>query len=318
MREDDRKINLPKLDDLFSTEEERQIDVSEKIIDIPIDKITDFKNHPFKVEVNDELVTMSESIAKYGVLEPAVVRQLSDGSYEMISGHRRKKASEMAGKETLRCVVKDLNDDEATIIMVDSNIQREKVLPSEKAFAYKMRLEAEKHQGKRFEITLCQDGTKSRSDVLIAKQFEESARTIQRYIRLTNLIPELLELVDQEKIALTPAVELSFLEQDEQAVLLDVMQYNDCTPTVSQAKEIKDLSKNGEFAEDKVKKILETAKPNQKEKLRLDRNKFNKVLPKLDDSKIEDYIYQALLFYNRHIERQSLMDKKRKLSEQVR
>ena len=318
MREEEQKKKLPSLDELFSTEEERQENNIEKVVDIPISKIQDFKNHPFKVEENEELISMSESIAKYGVLEPAVVRPLNDGTYEMISGHRRKKASTMVGKETIRCIVKELSDDEATIIMVDSNIQREKVLPSEKAFAYKMRLEAEKHQGRKIEISLCQVGTKLRSDAILAQQLNESARNIHRYIRLTNLIPEILEMVDNGIIALTPAVDISYLEIDEQAVLLDVMGYNGCTPSVSQAKQIKYLSEKGEFEESKVKKILNQAKPNQIERIHLDKKKISQVLPKLKDDKLEDYIYQAIIFYNKHLEHQKLIDKKVKLSEQVR
>lgn len=306
MREEKRKT-LPSLDDLFSTEEERQDVTIEKVVDIPIANIIDFKDHPFRVIVNEDLQNMATSIAEHGILEPAIVRKIDNEKYEMISGHRRKKASELAGKETMKCVIRDLNDDEATIIMVDSNIQREKVLISERAFAYKMKMDALSHQG----IKTCrQVVAKLKSADLIGKDNNESGRQVQRFIRLTNLIPEILELVDKEIIAFNPAVEISFLEIDEQAVLLDIMQYNDCTPSLSQAKELKKMSQDGEFSEEKVKKVLNQIKPNQVEKIHLNKNKFNKILPNLESCKLEEYIYNAILYYNRHIERKNNLEKK--------
>lgn len=243
MAKDLSKMPLPKLDELFTTEEERNNAKLEKVIDIKISDIYDFPDHPFKVIENDEMYNMSESIKENGVLVPVLVRPKENGRYEMVSGHRRKFASELANKETIPCIVRELTDDEAVIIMVDSNLQREEILPSEKAFAYKMKLEALNHQGKRNDLTSCQVGTKLRSDEMLAEGVEDSARQVQRFIRLTELVPELLELVDDKQIALSPAVELSFLKDEEQYAVLDCIECNVATPSHAQAIRLKKLSK---------------------------------------------------------------------------
>lgn len=317
---EEKKLKLPTLDELFTTEEERRNSNLEKVININIENIDNFKNHPFKVVVNDDDELLN-SIKEVGVTTPAIVRPKDNNRFELISGHRRKQSCEILGLETLPCVVRDLTDDEATILMVDCNYQREKILPSEKAFAYKLKMEALSHRGKRNDLTsspLANKSTNGLTAQFIGEKFGDGKDNVYRYIRLTELIPEILNLVDEEKIALRPAVNISFLEKDEQEVLLDVMQYNDCTPSVSQSKEIRDLSKSKQFNEDKVMQILNEEKGNQVEKIHLNRNRFNKVLPKLEKSKVEDFIYQAIIHYNRFLERQSLIEKKKKLSEAVR
>ena len=241
----------------------------EKAIPIPLDKLFDFPNHPFKVNDDEEMKNMIETVKTSGIMVPLVVRQRADGNYEIISGHRRKMASQKAGLKEVPCIIRNLSDDEATIVMVDSNMQRTKILPSEKAFAYKMKLEAEKHQGKRNDLTSCQVGTKLRTDERIAKNSEDSARQIQRYIRLTELIPELLKLVDEERIAFSPAVDLSYLTEDEQYVILNIYDYDEKTPNVSQAKHLKMLSQEGKLTADKIEEIMGEQKPNQVEKFKL-------------------------------------------------
>ena len=242
------KMPLPKLDDLFTTEEERTNDKLEKVIDIKISDIDDFPDHPFKVIENEDMYNMRDSIKENGVLVPALVRQKPDGRYEMVSGHRRKYASQLANNETLPCIVRDLTDDEAVIIMVDSNLQREEILPSEKAFAYKMKLEALTHQGKRTDLTSAQVGEKLESKYsvqLLAEEVGDSRSQIQRFIRLTALIPELLDLVDEKQIALSPAVELSFLKDEEQYAVLDCIECNVATPSHAQAIRLKKMSQEG-------------------------------------------------------------------------
>lgn len=234
------KMPLPKLDDLFTTEEERKNEKLEKVVDIELTKIADFPDHPFKVIENDEMYNMRDSIKENGVLVPALVRPKPDGRYEMISGHRRKFASQLADKETIPCIVRDLSDDEAIIIMVDSNLQREEILPSEKAFAYKMKLEALSHQGKRTDLednqtTSDQVGRKLEITGIIGKENGDSQTQVKRYIRLTELIPELLDMVDEKQIALSPAVELSFLNDEEQYAVLDCIECNVATPSHAQA-----------------------------------------------------------------------------------
>ena len=265
MAKNETKMPFAKLDDLFTTEEERQTANLEKVIDIPITEIEDFPNHPFKVIVNDELKEMASSIEKDGVREPALVRPIGNGKYQMISGHRRKKASEIANKETMPCIVRDLTDEQAAIIMVDSNLQqRQKILFSERAFAYKIRMEAEKHQGKRTDLTSCQVGTKLRTDLKLAEKSDDSARQIQRYIRLTELIKPLLDMVDSEEIAFSPAVELSFLTKQEQKWLMNSIECNVATPSLSQAQEMKRLSQSGKLSEDKIEELLSQQKPKQR------------------------------------------------------
>lgn len=316
MEKRERKMHLPTLDDYFTTQEERDNAKLEKIININITDIDDFPEHPFKVIVNDELKDMAESIKEKGVLSPALVRQKDDGRYEMISGHRRKKASELANKDTIPCIVRDLTDDEATIIMVDSNMQREKVLPSERAFAYKMKLEALNHQGKRNDLTSVEIAQKFQSKTsrqIVAEQVGESEDKVRRYIRLTYLIPELLDYVDnsiiKEKdklsIALSPAVEISYLTKEEQQSLLDYIDFNQITPSQSQAISLKEMSQNKTFTVEKMEDLLNEEKPNQTPTLRVSMNKLRNVLPKelKNDREREDYVVKAVEFYDKYQKR---------------
>ena len=292
------KMPLPKLDDLFTTEEERTNDKLEKVIDIKISDIDDFPDHPFKVIENEDMFNMRDSIKENGVLVPALVRQKSDGRYEMVSGHRRKYASQLANKETLPCIVRNLTDDEAVIIMVDSNLQREEILPSEKGFAYKMKLEALSHQGKRNDLTSDQVGPKLiRSNELLSNDVGESISNIKRYIRLTELIPELLELVDEKQIALSPAVELSFLKDEEQYAVLDCIECNVATPSHAQAIRLKKMSQEGTLTTDEIEDILSEEKPNQIPKMKFNADRIRNVLPKnIEEKKIEDFVVNAIEF----------------------
>lgn len=303
MEKKETKMQIPKikLDDLFSTQEQRDNAKLEKIVDIKIDCIDDFPNHPFKIIDNEEMEQMKESIADNGVLIPALVRPKPDGRYEMISGHRRKFASQLALKETMPCIVRELSDDEAIIIMVDSNMQREEILPSEKAFAYKMKLDAMKHQG----ITCGQVGHKSRD--VIAENVEDSARQVQRYIRLTKLIPELLDKVDTKEIAFNPAVELSYLTEEEQYALLDCIEYNDATPSHAQTIVMKKLSQEGSLNEEKIDDILSQEKPNQIPKMKFSEERIRSVLPKnVENDKIEDFVVKAIEYYSKHLRQKDM------------
>lgn len=307
------KMPLQKLDDLFTTEEERVNDKLEKVIDITISDIDDFPNHPFKVIENEEMYDMRDSIKENGVLLPALVRPKADGRYEMISGHRRKFASILANKETMPCIVRDLTDDEATIIMVDSNMQREEILPSEKAFAYKMKLEALSHQGKRNDLinnlTSDQVGRKLEVTGIIGKDNGDSQTQVKRFIRLTYLIPELLDLVDEKQIALSPAVELSFLKDEEQYAVLDCIECNVATPSHAQAIRLKKMSQDGTLTTDEIEDILSEEKPNQIPKMKFNADRIRNVLPKnIEEKKIEDYVVNAIEFYGRHLQRQKSMD----------
>ena len=305
MEKKERKMHLPSLDDYFTTQEERDTANLEKIINVNITDIDDFPEHPFKVNVNDEMNEMVASIREKGVLVPAIVRQKENGKYEMISGHRRKKASELLELETLPCIVRDLTDEEATIIMVDSNLQREKILPSEKAFAYKMKLEALNQQGKRNDLTSTQVVSKLRTNEELGKTVGESRENIRRYIRLTNLIPEILEMVDNERIKLSPAVELSYLTEEEQYSLLDKMECFDCTPSHHQAIELKKLSEKGELTINKMEEIMGESKPNQTPKLRVSMNRLSNVLPSSlrNDREKEEYVIKAVVFYDKYQKR---------------
>lgn len=309
-KKQEMKMQKITLDDLFSTQEQRDNDNLEKIVDVNIDLIDDFPNHPFNVIDNEEMQQMKESIEENGVLVPVIVRPKKNGRYEMISGHRRKFASELALKDTIPCVVRDLSDDEATIIMVDSNMQREEILPSEKAFAYKMKLLALSHQGKRNDLTSCQVGTKFRSDIFLAEKSDDSARQIQRYIRLTELIPDLLEKVDKKIIAFNPAVEISYLKENEQYILLDYIEYNDATPTHSQAINLKKLSLSGKLDENKIDEILSEEKPNQVPMMKFNERRIRSVLPKnIERDKIEDYVIKSIEFYSRHIKQKNMSER---------
>ena len=304
------KMPLPKLDDLFTTEEERTNDKLEKVIDIKLSDIDDFPDHPFKVIENEDMFNMRDSIKENGVLVPALVRKKPDGRYEMVSGHRRKYASQLANKETLPCIVRNLTDDEAVIIMVDSNLQREEILPSEKGFAYKMKLEALSHQGKRNDLTSDQVGPKLiRSNELLSNDVGESISNIKRYIRLTELIPELLELVDEKQIALSPAVELSFLKDEEQYAVLDCIECNVATPSHAQAIRLKKMSQEGTLTTDEIEDILSEEKPNQIPKMKFNADRIRNVLPKnIEEKKIEDFVVNAIEFYGKHLQRQKSMD----------
>lgn len=303
MEEQKRKMQLPKItrDEFFTTQEERDLKNKEHVENIKISDIADFPNHPFKVIVDDEMREMSKSIEEYGVLVPVLVRPKQDGKYEMISGHRRKKASELANKDSIPCIIRELTDDEATIIMVDSNMQREHILPSEKAFAYKLKLEALNSQGKRNDLTSYPMETKLDTAEKLGKEFDDSRATVFRYIRLTELIPEILEMVDNGKIAFRPAVEISYLTKDEQNMLLDCMEYSDCTPSLSQAIQLKELSRSNELDQDTMDSLMEQEKPNQKEKYKFSVDRLRNLLPRnLDDKGREDYVVKAVEFYNNH------------------
>lgn len=303
MEEQKKKMQLPKItrDEFFTTQEERDLRSKEHVENLKISDIADFPNHPFKVIVDDEMREMSKSIEEYGVLVPVLVRPKQDGKYEMISGHRRKKASELANKDLIPCIIRELTDDEATIIMVDSNMQREHILPSEKAFAYKLKLEALNSQGKRNDLTLSPMDTKLDSAEKLGKEFDDSRATVFRYIRLTELIPKILDMVDSERIAFRPAVEISYLTKDEQNMLLDCMEYSDCTPSLSQAIQLKELSRKKELNQDTMDSLMEQEKPNQKEKYKFNADRLRNLLPRnLDDKGREDYVVKAVEFYNNH------------------
>lgn len=302
VQEKKQKMILPSLDDFFSTEESRIEASLEKVQDISISLIDDFKNHPFKVIENEELNKMVDSINEKGVLVPAIIRPKENGRYEMISGHRRKRASQLAEKDTIPCIIRDLSDDEATIVMVDSNIHREEILPSEKAFAYKMKLEAISHQGKN---TSRQVGEKLLSVDLVGKEQGDSGRQVQRFIRLTNLLPELLELVDKGRISFNPAVELSYLKKEEQETLLDYIQFYDSTPSHAQAIRLKELSQKGSLNSDIIGNILSEEKANQVSKIKLNEKRLKSVLPKnISGENVEDYVVKAIDFYTKYLFRQ--------------
>ncbi len=310
MAKDLSKMPLPKLDDLFTTEEERENANLEKIIDIKISDIDDFPNHPFKVIDDEKMEKMKNSIIDNKVIIPALVRPKANGRYEMISGHRRKRASELANKETLPCVVRKLTDDEAVIIMVDSNIQREEILPSEKAFAYKMKFEALRNKGKRNDLTSSQVATRLDTATLIGKEKGDSRDTVFRYIKLTELIPELLDLVDKKEIALLPAFELAFLKDEEQYAVLDCIECNVATPSHAQARILKRLSQEGTLTQDKIDDILSQEKPNQIPKIKLNESRIRNVLPKsITDDKIEDFVVNAIDFYKKHLQKQKAMER---------
>ena len=297
------------LDDLFSTDESRAEAQLEKVIKLNPDEISDFPNHPFKVRQDDDMAEMVESIKKYGVLVPALVRPKEDGGYEMVAGHRRKFAASLAGVSEIPCIVRSLTDDEATIVMVDSNLQREKILPSEKAFAYKMKLEAIKRQGQRNDLTSCPLDTKSRSDEQLAQNAPDSARQIQRYIRLTELIPPVLQMVDDGKIAFRPAVELSYLSKEQQESLYSTMECEDCTPSLAQAIKMKEFSKDGKLTDEVILSIMQEEKPNQREQLKIPKERISKYFaPGTPAQKIEDTIIKALELYRKR-ERQRDMER---------
>lgn len=306
-------IELTAYDDLFQTDESRAEAALSKIRDIPISEIDEFPDHPFKVLMDEDMEQLVDSIKRNGVMTPATVRLKEDGRYELISGHRRKKACELAGLDTLRCEVKEFSRDEAIIVMVESNLQRTTILPSEKAFAYKMRLEAMNRQGQRSDLTSSPLATKlqkGRSDVELGELVGESKDQIRRYIRLTELVPEILQMVDERQIAFRPAVEISYLSEEQQYTLLEAMEYNDATPSLSQAIKMKKYMQEGKLTDGVISSIMEEEKPNQREKPAFRDERITKLIPKsVPKGKESDFVVKALEFYNRHLQRSKAQER---------
>ena len=298
-----RDLGMTPLDDLFSTDESRAEAQLEKVVTLNPAEISDFPNHPFKVKQDDAMAEMVDSIRKYGVLVPALVRPKEDGGYEMVAGHRRKFAAALAELTEIPCIVRNLTDDEATIIMVDSNLQRETILPSEKAFAYKMKLDAMKRQGQRSDLTSAPLEPKlkgSRSNEELAANSPDSRSQIQRYIRLTELIPSVLQMVDDGKIAFRPAVELSYLSKEQQESLYSTMECEDCTPSLAQAIKMKEFSRDGKLTDEVILSIMQEEKPNQKEQFKMPKERISKYFaPGTPAQKIEDTIVKALELYRK-------------------
>lgn len=307
-RSRETKIELTAYDDLFQTDESREEEKLSKIRDIPISEIDEFPDHPFKVLMDEDMEQLVESIKRNGVMTPATVRLKEDGRYELISGHRRKKACELAGLETLKCEVKELTRDEAIIVMVESNLQRSVILPSEKAFAYKMRLEAMNRQAGRPSkdnlTPMVSDLDTTRTNEKLGKEVGESREQIRRYIRLTELVPEILQMVDERQIAFRPAVEISYLTEEQQYTLLEAMEYNDATPSLAQAIKMKKYNQDGKLTSEVIQSIMEEEKPNQKEKTAFRDERITKLIPKtVPKGQETDFVVKALEFYNRHLQR---------------
>ena len=309
MKGSGRKLSLTSYDEIFSTEESRADERREKVTEIPISQLHPFRNHPFKVQDDERMLDTAESIREYGVLVPAIVRPREEGGYEIVAGNRRKRGCEIAGLDTMPVIVRDLDDDAATIIMVDSNIQRESLLPSERAFAYKMKLEAIKRQGARSDLTSGQVGQKLKTSVdLVANQAGESTKQVQRFIRLTNLIPELLDMVDNRKIAFNPAVELSYLRQDEQTELLDAMDSEQATPSLSQAQRLKKFSQEGRLSIDVMRAIMSEEKKSGLDRVTLSSEKLSKYFPKTwTPAQMENQIIKLLESW--HKRRQQMQER---------
>ena len=306
-------FTLPKFDDIFSTQEMRDDEKLAKIRDIPLELIDDFPDHPYKVRDDEDMMQLADSIKESGVITPATVRQKEDGRYELISGHRRKRASELAGFETLRCEVVELDRDDATILMVESNLQRSVILPSEKAYAYKMRLDAMKRKAgrpsKENVSPVATNSPQGRSDVELAEQVGESKDQIRRYIRLTNLVPELLEFVDEGKMKMRPAVELSYLDEDCQRDLVDEIDLNDCTPSHDQTIRMRKMFEEGKLTPEAIQAIMSEQKPNQREKIVLRDERVRKLIPKnVPLSQTEDFICKALEHYNNFLRKRAERD----------
>ena len=280
MKSSAKKVELASVDDLFSTEESRADAQRERVLEIPLSELHPFKNHPFKVKDDEAMLETADSIKQYGVLVPAIARPDPEGGYELVAGHRRHRASELAEKETMPVIVRDLDDDAATIIMVDSNLQRESLLPSERAFAYKMKLDAMKHQGERVDLTSSQVGTKLRADEKVAKDSGESRNQVQRFVRLTNLVPELLDMVDEKKISFNPAVELSYLDEKQQQDFLEAMDASQNAPSLSQAIRIKKLAQQGEFDYDAVYNIMNEEKKSELDTVTIKNETLRKYFPR--------------------------------------
>ena len=307
-RSRETKIELTAYDDLFQTDESREEAKLSKIRDIPISEIDEFPDHPFKVLMDEDMEQLVESIKRNGVMTPATVRLKEDGRYELISGHRRKKACELAELETLKCEVKELTRDEAIIVMVESNLQRSVILPSEKAFAYKMRLEAMNRQAGRPSkdnlTPMVSDLDTTRTNEKLGKEVGESREQIRRYIRLTELVPEILQMVDERQIAFRPAVEVSYLTEEQQYTLLEAMEYNDATPSLAQAIKMKKYNQDGKLNSEVIQSIMEEEKPNQKEKPAFRDERITKLIPKtVPRGQETDFVVKALEFYNRHLQR---------------
>ena len=304
-----RDLGMTPLDDLFSTDESRAEAQLEKVVTLNPADISDFPNHPFKVKQDEAMAEMVDSVKQYGVLVPALVRPKADGGYEMVAGHRRKCAATLAGLTEMPCIVRNLTDDEATIIMVDSNLQRETILPSEKAFAYKMKLEAMKRQGQRSDLTSTPLVSKSRSNEELGQKNGDSREQVRRFIRLTELIPSVLDMVDSGKIAFRPAVELSYLSKEQQQSLYDTMECEDCTPSLAQAIKMKEFSRDGKLTEEVILSIMQEEKPNQREQFKMPKERIRKYFaPGTPAQKIEDTIIKALELYRRR-ERQRDMER---------
>ena len=305
-------FTLTKLDDLFTTQAQRDEEQLSKIRDIPLELIDDFPDHPFKVRDDEDMMQLVESVKERGVITPATVRQKEDGRYELVSGHRRKRACELAGFETLRSEIVDLNRDEATILMVESNFQRSEILPSEKAFAYKMRLEALSRQGKRTDLTSNPLGRKSdgkETAQIIGEQSGDSQTQVRRYIRLTNLVPELLEFVDEERIKMRPAVELSYLDEDCQRDVVDEIDLNDATPSHDQTIRMRKLFNEGNLTTEAIHAVMSEEKPNQKEKIVLRGDRVRQLIPKnIPVSQTEDFVCKALEHYNKFLRNRAERD----------
>ena len=301
-------FTLTKLDDLFSTQEQRDDEKLSKIRDIPLTEIDDFPDHPFKVRDDEDMAQLVESVKERGVITPATVRQKEDGRYELISEHRRKRACELAGLETLRCEVVDINRDEATILMVERNYQRSQILPSEKAFAYKMRLQAMKRQGQRTDLTSRPVGNKL-SVTQVADEVGDSERQIHRYVRLTNLVPELLDYVDEGQIKMRPAVELSYLDEDSQRDVVDEIDLNDATPSHDQTIRMRKFFDDGKLTTGAIQAIMSEEKPNQKEKIVLRGDRVRQLIPKnVPVSQSEDFVCKALEHYNKYLKQRAERD----------
>jgi len=307
-----RDLGMTPLDDLFSTDESRAESQLERVVTLNPAEISDFPNHPFKVKQDEAMTEMVDSIRKYGVLVPALVRPKEDGGYEMVAGHRRKFAAALAELTEIPCIVRNLTDDEATIIMVDSNLQRETILPSEKAFAYKMKLDAMKRQGQRSDLTSDPLGQKLKGKVsveVLATNSPDGKTQIQRFIRLTELIPSVLQMVDDGKIAFRPAVELSYLSKEQQESLYSTMECEDCTPSLAQAIKMKEFSKDGKLTDEVILSIMQEEKPNQKEQFKMPKDRISKYFaPGTPAQKIEDTIIKALELYRKR-ERQKGMER---------
>lgn len=300
-------FSLNRLDDLFTSQNERENGLTPTIKDISLEKLVPFPNHPFKVRDDEDMLKLIESVSERGVLVPAIVRPKADGRYELISGHRRKRASECAEKKTLRCMVSDLDDDAATIIMVDSNIQRTDILPSEKAFAYKMKLDAMKHQGQRTDLTSNPQGRKlvnKETAQIVGEENGDSQTQVRRYVRLTYLVPELLEMVDEGRIKMRPAVEISYLDEDNQRDLVDAIDTEDCTPSHAQTIKMRKFFDEGKLSSDVITSIMQEEKPNQKEKIVIPNKTVEKYIPKsIPAEKRQDYVCKALEHYGKYLQK---------------